>query len=216
MFKTPIFLFIIITLFILQSCSQQDPAISQINTFIAEINVDTTKVGWKINGLKKPPQLNFPENSRYLWKLETNKGVIVIELKAKESPMHVSSTIYLTQLGFYDNITFHRVIPNFMLQGGDPFGTGSGGPGYSYLGEFDSDLKHDKAGILSMANRGAESDGSQFFITFKPTPHLNGKHTVFGEVIEGMETLKEIEKFGSRRGKTKEKLWIIRATIIVK
>lgn len=216
MFKASRILALLAVFLVLTSCSKQDPAIEQISKFISETKIDTLKEGWKLNGLKKPPLLVFPKSSQYLWQLETNKGNILIELKAQESPMHVSSTIYLTQLGFYDNITFHRVIPGFMLQGGDPFGNGSGGPGYSYMGEFDSELKHDKPGILSMANRGAATDGSQFFITFKATPHLNGRHTVFGEVVEGMETLKTLEKLGTRSGKTKEKLLIKKATIIVK
>jgi cyclophilin family peptidyl-prolyl cis-trans isomerase len=108
--------------------------------------------------------------------------------------MHVSSTIYLSRLGFYDGITFHRVIPGFMAQGGDPLGNGRGGPGYKYAGEFDKRVKHDRPGLLSMANAGPGTDGSQFFLTFVPTPHLNGKHTIFGEVVEGMETVKEIER----------------------
>ncbi|MBV1911019.1 MAG: peptidylprolyl isomerase [Kangiellaceae bacterium] len=197
------------------SCSQPDKAIAEIDTLIAESNIDTTKVGWKITGVPKPTQATFTEGTQYFWNLETNKGNIKIDLKAQESPMHVTSTIYLTKLGFYDDIVFHRIIPGFMAQGGDPIGEGIGGPGYYYMGEFDSELTHDKPGILSMANRGAGTDGSQFFITFGPTPHLDGRHTIFGEVVEGMETLKTLEKFGSRSGKTKEKLFIKKATILV-
>lgn len=198
------------------SCSQQDQSIIDINQFISDSHIDTTKGGWK-RELPKPPKLTFSADKQYLWHLQTNKGKIVIDLKALQSPMHVSSTIYLTTLGFYDGLSFHRVIPGFMLQGGDPLGNGQGDAGYKYMGEFGSDLRHDKAGILSMANTGqAMSDGSQFFITFKETPHLNGRHTVFGEVIEGFDTLKEIEKFGSRSGKTTEKLFIQKATIEIK
>ena len=128
--------------------------------------------------------------------------------------MHVSSTIYLTNLGFYDNLTFHRVIPGFMAQGGDPIGNGRGNPGYKYDGEFDGDIGHGEAGMLSMANSGPGTDGSQFFITFQPTPFLNGKHTVFGKVVAGLEeSLTKIEALGSRRGKTKEEVKIIKATI---
>ena len=207
---------VLISLSFLFGCDQQDKSISDINDFISKSNIDTSDGSWK-RELPKPPQLTFDPAKQYLWHLQTNKGNIVIELKAQQSPMHVSSTIYLTTLGFYDKLAFHRVIPGFMLQGGDPLGNGQGGPGYTYMGEFESDLKHDKAGILSMANTGrASSDGSQFFITFKATPHLNGRHTVFGQVIEGLETLKVIEKFGSRGGKTSEKLFIQKATIEVK
>jgi len=212
----PFLLIIITTCSLLFSCSQQDKAIAQIESFIAESEIDYSSEGWKQKALPKPPQLSFSEGRTYFWSLQTNKGTILIELKEKSSPMHVSSTIYLTTLGFYDNLIFHRVIPGFMAQGGDPLGVGVGGPGYSYMGEFDSDLKHNKAGILSMANSGPATDGSQFFITFKATPHLDGRHTVFGEVVEGLEVLQKIEKYGSRSGKTSEKLFIVKASIIVK
>ena len=120
-----------------------------------------------------------------------------IKLFPKVAPMHVTSTIYLTRMGFYDGVVFHRVIQGFMAQGGDPTGTGSGGPGYKYDGEFAPDgPKHDKAGMLSMAHAGPGTDGSQFFITFGPTPHLNNVHTVFGEVVKGMDTLKKLEAVG--------------------
>jgi cyclophilin family peptidyl-prolyl cis-trans isomerase len=142
-------------------------------------------------------------------------GAIKVKLMPKVAPMHVSSTIYLTRLGFYDGTIFHRVIPQFMAQGGDPLGRGTGSPGYKYAGEFDSKVKHDKPGLLSMANAGPNTDGSQFFLTFVPTPHLNGKHTIFGEVVEGKATLKELEKHGSRSGKTDKKLLIEQATISV-
>jgi cyclophilin family peptidyl-prolyl cis-trans isomerase len=129
--------------------------------------------------------------------------------------MHVSSTIYLTRLGFYDDTIFHRVIPRFMAQGGDPTGTGRGGPGYKYEGEFDASVKHNRPGLLSMANAGPDTDGSQFFITFVATPHLNGKHTIFGRVVEGMDTVKELEKLGSRNGTPREELQLEKATIAV-
>jgi cyclophilin family peptidyl-prolyl cis-trans isomerase len=145
-----------------------------------------------------------------------------IRLMPEVAPMHVSSTIYLTRLGFYDDVIFHRVITGFhrvitgfMAQGGDPTGTGTGGPGYQYDGEFDRKVKHDEPGKLSMANRGPGTDGSQFFLTFVPTPHLDGKHTIFGEVAEGMGTVKELEKRGSRSGRPSERLVIEKATISV-
>jgi cyclophilin family peptidyl-prolyl cis-trans isomerase len=147
--------------------------------------------------------------------LETNKGTMKIALKPDVAPMHVSSTIYLTRLGFYDGLAFHRVINGFMAQGGDPLGNGTGGPGYNYDGEFSTDVKHDKPGILSMANAGPGTDGSQFFITFVPTPHLNGRHSIFGEVTDGMDVLKKLEAAGSPSGKTSEPLSISKATIEV-
>jgi len=127
--------------------------------------------------------------------------------------MHVSSTIYLTRIGFYDGVIFHRIIPNFMAQGGDPTGTGRGGPGYNYSGEFSSKVKHDKGGLLSMANAGPGTDGSQFFLTFVKTPWLDGKHSIFGEVIAGKKTLEKIEKLGQRNGRPRARVEIKKATV---
>ncbi len=113
----------------------------------------------------------------------TSKGAIRLNLFAKETPITVASFVNLVQRGYYDGLTFHRVIDNFMIQGGCPLGTGTGGPGYQFQDEFDASLKHNKPGILSMANAGPGTNGSQFFITHGPTPHLDGKHTVWGEVV---------------------------------
>jgi peptidyl-prolyl cis-trans isomerase B (cyclophilin B) len=192
----------------------EDAAIAAIDAFIAEQNVDKTRRAWK-STLEKPPKVSFTAGKSYFWNLETNKGAIKVKLLPDVAPMHVSSTIYLTRLGFYDDTVFHRVIQGFMAQGGDPTGTGRGDPGYKYDGEFDRSVKHDKPGLLSTANSGPGTDGSQFFLTFVETPHLNGKHTIFGRVIKGMDTVKELEKSGSRSGKTNEKLLIESATISV-
>jgi peptidylprolyl isomerase len=122
----------------------------------------------------------------------------------------------LTTLGFYDNTIFHRIIPGFMAQGGDPLGNGRGNPGYKYAGEFSDDIKHTKGGLLSMANSGPNTDGSQFFLTFTATPWLDGKHTIFGQVVQGMDVLESIEKLGSRSGKTSEEVQLIKAIITIK
>ena len=114
--------------------------------------------------------------------IETNKGTINIELFADQTPITCANFINLIQKGYYDGLSFHRVISDFMIQGGCPLGTGTGGPGYRFEDEFSDDLKHDRAGILSMANAGPGTNGSQIFITHGPTPHLNGGHTVFGAV----------------------------------
>jgi len=127
--------------------------------------------------------------------------------------MHVSSTIYLTRLGFYDDLKFHRVITQFMAQGGCPLGSGTGGPGYQYDGEYNPSVKHDKPGLLSMANAGPGTDGSQFFLTFVATPWLDGKHTIFGEVVEGMDVVTQLEAGGSEGGQTTTPLQINKATI---
>ncbi len=115
--------------------------------------------------------------------LSTNKGDIHVRLFAEETPITVASFVNLVQRGYYDGLTFHRVISDFMIQGGCPQGTGTGGPGYQFEDECLSSLRHDKPGILSMANAGPGTNGSQFFITHGPTPHLDGKHTVWGEVL---------------------------------
>ena len=115
--------------------------------------------------------------------ITTSKGDIHLNLFAEETPVTVASFVNLVQHGYYDGLNFHRVIANFMIQGGCPFGTGTGGPGYKFEDECTSELKHDRPGILSMANSGPGTNGSQFFITHVPTPHLNGKHTVFGAVV---------------------------------
>ncbi len=189
-------------------------AIQTIDAFIAKQKIDKSRDGWKTR-LTKPPKAKFDPTKTYYWQLQTNVGQIKIKLMPDVAPMHVSSTIYLTNLGFYDGTIFHRVITGFMAQGGDPLGSGRGGPGYKYKGEFDRSVRHDKPGLLSMANAGPGTDGSQFFLTFVPTPHLDGKHTIFGEVVEGMGTVKELEARGSGSGRTREKLEIQSAKILV-
>lgn len=203
-------LFIIITL---AGCSPIDPALNTADKFITKQTLDKTDPTWKTT-LSKPPLLTFTPGKDYFWELQTNQGNLTIKLLTDSAPMHVSSTIYLTKLGFYDELTFHRVIPGFMAQGGDPMGNGTGNPGYKYDGEFKSDISHSESGILSMANSGPGTDGSQFFITFVPTPFLDGKHTVFGKVVTDLEgSLAKIEALGSRGGKTKETVKIIKASI---
>ena len=124
----------------------------------------------------------------------TSLGTMKIKLYPKQAPMTVSNFIELAKKGFYDGLIFHRVIDKFMIQGGDPKGDGTGGPGYTFKDEFHFDLKHDSKGVMSMANSGPNTNGSQFFITLAPTPHLDNRHTVFGKVIEGMDVLETIGK----------------------
>lgn len=119
-------------------------------------------------------------------------GVVKIKLHADKTPKTVQNFIDLSKSGFYDGVIFHRVIPGFMAQSGDPDGTGTGGPGYTFEDEFHPSLTHDSVGILSMANRGPNTNGSQFFITYAPTPHLDNAHSVFGKVVEGMELIEAI------------------------
>ena len=130
------------------------------------------------------------------------------------APMHVSSTIYLARLGFYDGLKFHRIIPGFMAQGGCPIGSGKGKPGYQYSGEFiDKSLKHSLPGLLSMANAGPGTDGSQFFLTFVPTPWLDDKHTIFGKLVEGFQPLTFIQNAGSKDGTPTEEILINKSFI---
>lgn len=122
----------------------------------------------------------------------TNKGVFVAQMFEEKAPLTTKNFIELTEKGFYDGLIFHRVIDGFMIQGGCPNGTGTGGPGYRIKDEFGEGLLHDDEGILSMANAGPNTGGSQFFITLAPTPWLNGHHAVFGKIVEGMDVVREI------------------------
>lgn len=126
--------------------------------------------------------------------LKTSKGDIEISLEPDKTPVTVANFVNLAQKGFYNGVTFHRVIPDFMIQGGDPTGTGAGGPGYRFEDEFDPTLKHTGPGILSMANAGPGTNGSQFFITHVATPWLDGKHSVFGRVLKGQDVVDSIAK----------------------
>jgi cyclophilin family peptidyl-prolyl cis-trans isomerase len=135
-----------------------------------------------------PPTV-IDEQKSYEALVVTEKGDIRLKLFAEEAPQTVNNFVFLANEGFYDGVVFHRVLEDFMAQGGDPSGTGSGGPGYQFADETDNGLTFDRAGLLAMANAGPATNGSQFFITFVPTPHLDGAHTIFGEVIEGMEVL---------------------------
>jgi len=130
----------------------------------------------------------------YLVTMETTRGTIELELDPRHAPKTVNNFVFLAGEGFYDGVAFHRVIDDFMIQGGDPTGTGRGGPGYRFADELKGNpLTHD-AKVISMANAGPDTNGSQFFITHSPQPHLNGKHTVFGKVVKGQEVVDEIRQ----------------------
>ncbi len=150
-----------------------------------------------------PPEMQIDTSKAYMAEIETNKGIIEVELHPEHAPKTVNNFVFLAREGFYDGVSFHRVISNFMIQGGDPTGTGSGGPGYSFEDEVkENPLKHEK-GVISMANAGPNTNGSQFFITHSPQPHLNGKHTVFGKVVSSQDTVDSI-----RQGDTIERIKI--------
>jgi cyclophilin family peptidyl-prolyl cis-trans isomerase len=138
------------------------------------------------------PPMTIDPAKQYIATLETEKGDIVIELFADAAPLAVNSFNFLANNGWFDGVTFHRVLPGFVAQAGDPTGTGYGGPGYAFTNEVSAGLKFDKPGVLGMANSGPESNGSQFFITLAPTPDLDGGYTIFGQVISGMEVVNSL------------------------
>ena len=138
-----------------------------------------------------PPMVIDPLK-QYIATIETEKGDIVVELFPDVAPMTVNSFVFLSQDGWFDGVTFHRVLPGFMAQGGDPSGSGMGGPGYAFKNETTPDLSFDRKGLVAMANSGPDTNGSQFFITYAPVQRLDGGYTIFGEVIEGMEVAESI------------------------
>ena len=143
---------------------------------------------------ENPPALTIDEDRVYLVKLETTKGEVQLELYPEHAPKTVNNFVFLVKEAFYDGISFHRVIDNFMVQGGDPTGSGMGGPGYKFEDELSGNpLKHSSK-VISMANSGPNTNGSQFFITHLPQPHLDGKHTVFGKVIQGEDVVDSIQQ----------------------
>ncbi|MCX6708438.1 MAG: peptidylprolyl isomerase [Candidatus Woesearchaeota archaeon] len=155
------------------------------------------------------------ENMNTIVELETSMGTMKIKLFDDKAPKTVKNFKDLVEKGFYDGTIFHRVIKNFMIQGGDPTGTGSGGPGYEIADEFGAGLKHSKKGILSMANAGPNTGGSQFFITLIATPWLDGKHAIFGELIEGQDVLDKIGSTPTGAGdKPKTEVKIIKAIVV--
>jgi peptidyl-prolyl cis-trans isomerase B (cyclophilin B) len=173
--------FLLSFIMLLTSCGGQD------------VNKKTTNEVNTSSGAKtysSPPEMNLFTVYKYTAVMETNKGTMVFELFARDVPRTVNNFVFLSREGFYDNTIFHRVIAGFMAQGGDPTGTGTGGPGYRFADEITTHTH--VTGTLSMANAGPNTNGSQFFICFAPQPHLDGKHTVFGQLIEGIDVLNQI------------------------
>ena len=138
------------------------------------------------------PPITIEANKQYLATLHTEKGDILLQLYPEKAPLAVNSFVFLARQGWFDDITFHRVLPGFMAQTGDPSGTGQGNPGYVFKNEYNPTLEFDKAGVVGMANSGPDTNGSQFFITYGPAPHLNGGYTIFGKVLSGMDVLEEL------------------------
>ncbi len=143
---------------------------------------------------RTPPEMQIDPKKKYVADIETDKGNVEVELYPEYAPKTVNNFVFLAREGFYDGVAFHRVINNFVIQGGDPTGTGTGGPGYKFEDEVKNNpLKHER-GSLSMANAGPNTNGSQFFIAHSPQPHLNGKHTVFGKVVSGLDVVDAIQQ----------------------
>ncbi|HTR97721.1 MAG TPA: peptidylprolyl isomerase [Candidatus Acidoferrales bacterium] len=185
----------------------------RIDQLIAAAAVKKDDAGQWRTRLKAPGSIAFAPGERWRARMTTSKGELAIELLPATAPAHVTSFAFLSRLGFYDGLTFHRVIPGFMAQGGCPLGSGTGGPGYRFDGEFDPSVNHDRPGLLSMANAGPGTDGSQFFLTFVPTPWLDGKHTIFGRVEGGADVLAALERCGSPAGRPSERLVMERVTV---
>ena len=167
--------------------AQQDKVIRTVALVVIALIV--IAVIWSLIPKKQPSNLTIDVNKQYFATFKMAKGgEFVIQLFPDQAPVTVDNFVVLARKGFYDGTTFHRVLDGFMAQGGDPTGTGSGGPGYEFEDEF-NDLTFDKPGVVAMANSGPDTNGSQFFITYAPTEWLNGLHTIFGQVIEGMDVV---------------------------
>lgn len=151
---------------------------------------------------KSPPEMQIDPGKTYKATIETSRGSIELELYPQHAPKTVNNFVFLAREGFYDGALFHRVISNFMIQGGDPTGTGRGGPGYRFEDEVNNNPLTHETGVISMANAGPNTNGSQFFITHSPQPHLNGKHTVFGKVVTGQEVVNAVRQ-GDRMERVK-------------
>jgi len=159
--------------------------------------IDVSKAMWKTQ-LPKFPEVSFRDGGRYIWEITTSEGKMTFALDHVNAPEHVRNILYLSELKFYDDLVFHRIIPGFMAQGGCPRGRGNGNPGYALKLEAKRTVKHEGAGVLSMArSRLPDSAGSQFFITFRSTPNLDGGYTVFGTITSGQEVLKLLEAAGN-------------------
>lgn len=178
-------------------------ALNEIQGFIDKQieagSIDKSQSRWKTRLPKFPPAA-FGEGGHYTWTLETSEGTLTAVLDAESAPDHVRNILYLSRLGFYDGLNFHRIIPGFMAQGGCPLGNGTGSPGYQVNLEVNPKVLHKGPGILSMArSKNPNSAGSQFFITFGSTPSLDMQYSVFGKVVEGQEVLKALEAAGNPR-----------------
>jgi cyclophilin family peptidyl-prolyl cis-trans isomerase len=170
---------------VIVSCGEEEMASAQSSIPALPSATEVKMMQWN-----SPPKMKIDTNKKYTAVMETEKGKLVLELFARDVPVTVNNFVFLARQGYYDGTTFHRVIPGFMAQGGDPAGTGKGGPGYTFANEITA-RRHD-AGALSMANAGADTNGSQFFICYTAQYRLDGSYSVFGRLVEGMDVLKKL------------------------
>jgi cyclophilin family peptidyl-prolyl cis-trans isomerase len=161
----------------------------------------------------KAPDMQIDESAKYTATMQTSCGTIEMELYADQTPITVNSFVFLAREGFFDGLTFHRVVPGFVIQGGDPVGDGTGGPGYEFENEEVDGLDFDRPGLLAMANSGPDTNGSQFFITLAETANLNEGYTLFGEVTDGMDAVEAIGALGSGDGPPSQPVYIEKVTI---
>ena len=181
-------------LLVIGACTVSACATAPVETVPAPTVVPPTEPpapqeGGAAFGWSSPPAMEIDPSKTYEAVFMTEAGDFRVRLFAEQAPVTVNNFVFLAKQGYYNDTTFHRVLPGFMAQGGDPTGTGAGGPGYTFEDEFHPDLEFDRPGLLAMANRGPNTNGGQFFITYVPTPHLDGLHTIFGEVIDGAEVV---------------------------
>ena len=175
-----------------------------------------TVAGRTVKQFGQLPAVTIDPNSSYKATFRTNQGSFTVELFASQVPVTVNNFVFLAQDGFYNGAIFHRVIKNFMIQGGDPTGTGGGGPGYKFQDEIAPTLSFDRPGILAMANSGPNTNGSQFFITVAPTPHLDGAHTIFGRVVQGQDIVDIISVVQTGQGNRPIQPVVIQGIEVVK
>jgi len=220
--RTFLFLFVAAVMLTSGFAAAEDPALPALREYIEEQTkagaIDSSREGWKSN-LPRFPEVPLSEEGFYEWTLETTEGTMVFRLDHDAAPEHVRSVLYLTTLGFYEDLVFHRIIPGFVAQGACPLGRGTGGPGYNLPLEVKPGLRHRGAGVLSMARTARpDSAGSQFFITFADAPHLDGQYSIFGRMLEGEETLAVLEEAGdpdprNRAGTPRSLISIERASV---
>jgi cyclophilin family peptidyl-prolyl cis-trans isomerase len=191
-FKYQIYFALLPLVLVLASCTTSATPTPEIPTLVAANQKDPQLVGTK--QYDAAPPMTIDTNKHYLATVKMeNGGEFVVELFPDKAPLTVNSFVFLANQGYFDGVTFHRVIDGFMAQGGDPTGTGTGGPGYMFKNE-NNDLKFDKPGVVAMANAGPDTNGSQFFITYGPQDYLNGGYTIFGQVISGMDIVNGITR----------------------